>query len=1143
MSRARKFALVLAGFATLVVGGSLWIAGTESGTRWILGRATTFLPQELAIGGARGSFLGGLKLEFVEWRSEPVLISTRDVYLDIKLLPLFFRHVAVNELNVARFAIDISDTGRADDDTGLPTVDLPIGISITNANLESVSIRSGSFARTTDDVSLAGNLFGSNLNISRLRIGDPELQIDLDGRVTLSGAWPGRVRVAWQWGEPAGRELAGLLRLQGDTRRYELQHSLTAPVMLSTSGSLSLESGIWIADLTNEWESLEMPFGERRLRSPSGSLRLNGSVNNYDVTLDTQVRLDDAPVTRIQLNGNADLEAIRISNLRAVNQLGDLTGTGSASWSPELTFDIEYSLSGVDPSIASDAITGNLEFDGRVTGRYGEYAPEFDLHIDRLGGDINGHVLRGSADVAYAADTWSLTDASIQAGSNRVDVSGTLGETVSMSADIELSAIAELLPEAAGELRGRLAVSGTRDRPDTRIELTGTALEYADYSLAAFSADASLQHAEQSSAEFQFEKVSAGRLSFDSARISLTGRISEHDLRVTLNGYRSELVTEADGRFSNGRWSGRIDSLLVSNDAVGNWSSRQPGRVIVSTDEVSLSETCVSATAAPGRACVAAVFHRDESASVDASVDDLPLSAIPVTLPAAANLSGAVDARLQMEIRNRRLTGDAGITLRQATVDAIYDEEPLSVAFSEAAASATITDNRIDSTLRLEMADGDGTGELRLSVEDFADRQSAIDGYGSVSIGDASLFAVFMPAVSNPRGKIEGGLTISGTLADPQFLGEIALTGGAFGVRQAGIEIVDVDATLSQDATGHLRLTGSARSGGGEVSIRGDTRVGTDSGIRTEIVLSGENFELLRLPDWQVAASPSITVVFDERMTALTGNLGIPVANITVKYIPETAESPSPDAIVHRGEDTQTFTARRFTMDIVTMLGSDVRFSGFGLTAGLEGAVRLQGGTREPYLGTGTVVLRDGRYKAYGQELEIERGELLFNGPLDEPQLDIRAIRRANDVTAGIHLTGTPSQLRSEVFSEPVLSDAEALSYLLTGRPLASSSGAAEGDVLNNAAFALGLSGAGRIASQVQSELGLETLAVEGGSDSGRIVAGKRINSRLLVEYGYGLIDKLGTLLLRYQLTDRIVLESRTGTVSVLDIVYSVKKQ
>ena len=44
-------------------------------------------------------------------------------------------------------------------------------------------------------------------------------------------------------------------------------------------------------------------------------------------------------------------------------------------------------------------------------------------------------------------------------------------------------------------------------------------------------------------------------------------------------------------------------------------------------------------------------------------------------------------------------------------------------------------------------------------------------------------------------------------------------------------------------------------------------------------------------------------------------------------------------------------------------------------------------------------------------------------------------------------------------------------------------------------------------------------------------------------EYGYGLIDELGTLLLRYELNERLVLESRTGSVSNLDVVYSVKKK
>ena len=102
---------------------------------------------------------------------------------------------------------------------------------------------------------------------------------------------------------------------------------------------------------------------------------------------------------------------------------------------------------------------------------------------------------------------------------------------------------------------------------------------------------------------------------------------------------------------------------------------------------------------------------------------------------------------------------------------------------------------------------------------------------------------------------------------------------------------------------------------------------------------------------------------------------------------------------------------------------------------------------------------------------------------------------------------------------------------------------ASESDALNRAAFALGLSGAGLITSQIRTQLGLETLTIEGGTEDSRLVAGKRLGDRLLVEYGYGLVDKLGTLMLRYQLNDRFILESRSGTVSNLDILYRARKR
>ena len=133
----------------------------------------------------------------------------------------------------------------------------------------------------------------------------------------------------------------------------------------------------------------------------------------------------------------------------------------------------------------------------------------------------------------------------------------------------------------------------------------------------------------------------------------------------------------------------------------------------------------------------------------------------------------------------------------------------------------------------------------------------------------------------------------------------------------------------------------------------------------------------------------AIGAIFDNYVATIVGELAIPTADITVREIPETAQKASSDAIVHRADGGEPAQRRRIDLHLRTSLGDDVQLTGFGLTTGLEGAVQLRGGTHAPFTGQGRLGLVDGRYEAYGQELEIERGSLIFTGPLDEPLLDI----------------------------------------------------------------------------------------------------------------------------------------------------------
>jgi len=1140
---ARKLWLGALSIALALLALALWLVGTESGLRFVFAKAEPYLPAELSLNAPTGTILRGVCVDSIDWNSASLEAEIRNVCVDIELARLVTRHLAIRSLNVEELSIELADAADTEPPGELPTFESPMDISVKSSSLRNLSFRRSQLHRSLDAVQFSGSLSESKLDVWDLAVRSVWLNADLAGDIEFAGLYPGSLDLSWRWSESPSLQLAGFLKLAGDLRRYELNHTLSAPQRLSTTGSFSYVSNELTLDVENTWEMIEWPIGQSLLQSSTGSLLLHGGPSRLDVTLDGLGRLDDLPETKVLLKGELDVQGIQFAAMSASNDHGLFKSSGNVRWAPEQSFDVEFALSNLDPSLVSQLLKGQVGSAGRASGTLLPGAPKITISINELDGIINGHPLTGSGEFEYASDRLTVSKGQIGLGHNQIDIGGAVGDRLSLDANLHFPAIDELLPDAAGSLSGVLNLRGSREQPEVRVRAIGAEVAWGDYAIGDLKMEADLANSQGVFADIDLQKLILWGEEFDSASVSVKGVLDQHSVQTEFAGKGGHLKASVNGGYLDGRWAGTIDSLTVDSDIAGLWASPEPADITASSDALSLSRICLVRDTASGSACVELSTSQSAPTAFDLEVRALPLGVLPFAFPQNVSLSGLGDARASGSYSGGQLTGDASVDLREARVDAAIDGEDISVALSNAVWRAAVVDNRLTALLRIELADDAGNAEVDVTVDDVLDIGSAVSGRGHIAINNMSLLAVLVPDISNPRGALGGNLELSGTLSEPEFLGTIQLSDGSFQVRQAGIEVRELNVQLSQSSLGRLRFEGSANSGDGRIAIQGDTWLSADRGVRSEVLLTGENFELARLPDLELVASPSIAVVFDDRAATVTGNLLIPTANIGIKEVPDTATSPSPDAIVHEQQNAESSARRRIDIDVAVGLGEEVSFSGFGLTTDIDGVVRLRGGTHAPYTGSGKLSLTKGRYKAYGQDLEIERGQLIFNGPLENPQLDVRAIRRTTDVVAGIQLTGTPSQLRSSVFSEPPLRDAEALSYLLTGRPLASATSAGEGDTLNAAAFALGVSSAGNIVSQVRSGLGLETLAIEGGAEDGRLIAGKRFGDRLLVEYGYGLIDKLGTLLLRYQLTDRITLESRTGTVSNLDVLYSVKKQ
>ena len=184
----------------------------------------------------------------------------------------------------------------------------------------------------------------------------------------------------------------------------------------------------------------------------------------------------------------------------------------------------------------------------------------------------------------------------------------------------------------------------------------------------------------------------------------------------------------------------------------------------------------------------------------------------------------------------------------------------------------------------------------------------------------------------------------------------------------------------------------------------------------------------------------------------------------------------------------------------------------------------------------------DGKFSTYNMELTIQKGRLTFaGGPINNPGIDVRAVRVIGDVTAGVQVRGTLKNLQLTLFSEPPKDQADVLSYLLFGVPISGVS-TEQGRALFLAATSLRLSGGASLAQKIGNKFGIEEVRLETGNtpQEASLVLGKYLSPKLYINYSYGIFETSNTLRLRYQLSNKWILQSEAGsTQSGADLLYT----
>jgi translocation and assembly module TamB len=267
-----------------------------------------------------------------------------------------------------------------------------------------------------------------------------------------------------------------------------------------------------------------------------------------------------------------------------------------------------------------------------------------------------------------------------------------------------------------------------------------------------------------------------------------------------------------------------------------------------------------------------------------------------------------------------------------------------------------------------------------------------------------------------------------------------------------------------------------------------------------------------------------------------------------VRELPEGTISPSKDVILVEQEAAQQASQQKLKLNVLVKVdpqqSNQVKLDAFGLTTDLQGQLTLQN-NQDLLSGNGDVQLVNGRYRAYGQNLIIRQGDIVFNGSLDRPSLNIEAVRdpslTEDNVVAGLRVEGVAQSPTVTVFSEPTMEQQQSLSYILTGQGLGESSSDSQDVILTNALLSLGLGQSENLITKVGNKLGFEdvNLDTSGQGEETQLSLTGTIAPGVQLRYGVGVFDSASEVAVRYELLPKLYLEAVSdGFNSAIDIYY-----
>ncbi len=1035
-----------------------------------------------------------------------------------------------------------------------PRVFLPMKIDAGRLSIAQLDLDLAGWRDRLQGIEAAGKWRGTKLTVQRLAVAENRgeglhlASLAGDASLDFSGRWPATLdlqarlpgeglpalladrALAFQARGDFGK-LRGTLDIAGEPgASIDAQADILSPGLpFSARGTIKSAPEARLGDLA---AGLPPRLAELRLTTPA-QVTLEGDLTAQ--TLRVSAGASDFEYPNIALQGRAQLRGAEL----AVDELSlrDRGSDSAATFTGTAQLQADWSLAGTLRSEGFKLPSMSVLHQGRVQGQ-----AELDLRAAgegwRLGlsaldfrGEING--LPASLQGTLALDSElrllpSTLGAQVNGAQLRLRAGGAGGREDLL--DLEVDDFGRWVRGGRGSVA--LHARGNLRQGQFSIDGDANGIQLEGLRLPAMSLRGSLDDQRVQLAAQAQELVLQGRRLTDLA-LTLDGTLASHELRLTTAGVLAGEFA-LHGALGDEGWDGELAPLRMDTSA-GAWELEQPVDMAWREGVLRVQPHCWNH---PDFELCAKQLELGASGDLQLGLQG-NVSAFNGFLPPDMRVEGALDSTLQahwgggapLQLAGRAQASDVIVTRlfglgESATLK--WDMAQLQV---HRETGPLVVDGDI-------VRDGRQVLVLRATLP--ADTQGEVSATARLDHLNLSALAPWATNFDDLGGTLSGELQLSGALHDPLLTGDVQLEDGRAVIEGNPTALTGLNLRLALQPDGGT-LSGSGLLGGGDLRL--DGRITRHPDYHLDLAIEGERQQILVPPSSEFRVSEKLQLGLGENLLKVSGEITVLDGVLRHEELPEGSVAVSRDVVQVDTSGRVIREERPFDVEADLWIHLDNKFDvrGKNIQTTLGGDLHLVQETDAPTQLFGGLNVLGGELRAYRQQLEIKRGTVDFSGPPQNPQLDVAAERRirSDNVTVGAHLFGPLEQPELEIYSDPPMSQGEAMSYLVRGRGLDTGAGA------DGAALALAVGADVVNQSGIVRELNRLPLinnvafGSSGEEDDTAATVSGYVGDRIYLSYGIGLYEPVNEFTARLYLQSRLWLEVVSRLENSVDLYYS----